>query len=81
MKAGVAKAVITPDKPLIITNGPVATGKLTEIYARALVLNDGEGRLVIITYDLNCLGSTTDVRHMVSAPHLLAQRRATDAMY
>ncbi len=59
MKAGVAKAVITPDKPLVITNGPVATGKLTDIYARALVLNDGDGRLVIITYDLNCLDRAT----------------------
>lgn len=59
MKAGVAKAVITPDKPLVITNGPVATGKLTDIHARALVLNDGEGRLVIITYDLNCLDRAT----------------------
>jgi hypothetical protein len=59
LKAGVAKAVITPDKPLVITNGPVATGKLTDIYARALVLNDGNGRLVIITYDLNCLDRAT----------------------
>ena len=25
MKAGVAKAVITPKKPLVITNGPLAT--------------------------------------------------------
>lgn len=59
MKAGVAKAVITPDKPLIITNGPVATGKLTDIHARALVLNDGASRLVIVTYDLNCLDRAT----------------------
>jgi hypothetical protein len=59
IKAGVAKAVITPDKPLVITNGPVATGKLTDIHARALVLNDGQGRLVIITYDLNCLDRAT----------------------
>lgn len=59
LKAGVARAVITPDKPLVITNGPVATGKLTDIYARALVLNDGNGRLVILTYDLNCLDRAT----------------------
>ena len=59
MKAGVAKAVITPEEPLVITNGPVATGKLTDLHARALVLNDGEGRLVIITYDLNCLDRAT----------------------
>lgn len=59
MKAGVAKAVITPDTPLVITNGPVATGKLTDLYARALVLNDGDGRFVIITYDLNCLDRAT----------------------
>ncbi len=59
MKAGVAKTVITPDEPLVITNGPVATGKLADLYARALVLNDGNGRLVIITYDLNCLDRAT----------------------
>jgi len=59
MKAGVAKAVITPEEPLVITNGPVATGKLKDIYARALALNDGNGRLIIITYDLNCLDRAT----------------------
>lgn len=59
VKAGVARAVITPEVPLIITNGPVATGKLTELYARALVLNDGQKRLVILTYDLNCLDRAT----------------------
>ena len=59
MKAGVAKAVITPDVPLVITNGPVATGKLADIYARGLVLNDGKERLVILTYDLNCLDRAT----------------------
>src|SRR5690606_30613052 len=59
LKAGVARAVITPDEPLVITNGPVATGKLTDIYARALVLNDGNARLIILTYDLNCLDRAT----------------------
>jgi len=59
MKAGVAKAVITPDVPLVITNGPVATGKIADIYARALVLNDGKERLIILTYDLNCLDRAT----------------------
>lgn len=59
MKAGVAKTVITPEKPRVITNGPVATGKLMDLYARALVLNDGNGRLVILTYDLNCLDRAT----------------------
>jgi neutral ceramidase len=59
LKAGVAKAVITPDVPLVLTNGPVATGKDSEIYARALSLNDGSGRLLIITYDLNCLDRAT----------------------
>ncbi|MBI2431628.1 MAG: hypothetical protein HYV26_02020 [Candidatus Hydrogenedentes bacterium] len=59
MKAGVAKAVITPEEPLVITNGPVATGKLTDLYARALTLNDGQERLIILTYDLNCLDRAT----------------------
>jgi hypothetical protein len=59
MKAGMAKAVITPNEPLVITNGPVSTGKLADIYARALVLYDGKERLVIVTYDLNCLDRAT----------------------
>jgi hypothetical protein len=59
MNAGVAKAVITPDVPLVITNGPVATGKIADLYARALVLNDGKERLAILTYDLNCLDRAT----------------------
>ena len=59
MKAGVAKAVITPDVPLVLTNGPVAAGKVTDLYARALSLNDGNGRLIIVTYDLNCLDRAT----------------------
>jgi len=66
MKAGVAKAIITNDKPLVMVNGRVSQGKLVDIYARALVLNDGAGRLVILTYDLNCLDVATPIlRKMV----------------
>ncbi len=55
MKAGVAKAVITNTKSRVMANGRMSQGTKEDIYARALVLNDGEKRLVIITYDLNCL--------------------------
>ena len=59
MKAGVAKAVITNTEPLVMVNGDVSEGTLRDIYARALVLNDGSNRLIIITYDLNCLDHAT----------------------
>jgi hypothetical protein len=66
MKAGVAQAVITNDKPLVMVNGRVSQGTLEDIHARALVLNDGASRLVIITYDLNCLDVATPIlRKMV----------------
>ncbi|MEO2045365.1 MAG: hypothetical protein ABGX16_02195 [Pirellulales bacterium] len=59
MKAGVAKAPITNDQPMVTVNGPVSQGTLKDIYARVLVLNDGRSRLVIVTYDLNCLDVAT----------------------
>lgn len=61
MKAGVAKAVITNDTPRVTVNGDVSEGTVHDIYARVLVLNDGEGRLVFVTYDLNCLDVGTAV--------------------
>ena len=59
MMAGVAKAVITNDKPLVMVNGRRSQGTLKDIHARALVLNDGGSRLVFVTYDLNCLDVAT----------------------
>ncbi|MBL9125726.1 MAG: hypothetical protein JNG90_18950, partial [Planctomycetaceae bacterium] len=59
LKAGTARAVITPDEPLTLVTGKLPTGKLHDIYARVLTLNDGAGRLVFVTYDLNCLDVAT----------------------
>lgn len=61
MKAGVAKAVITNREPLVLTNGAKSATVLKDIYARALSLNDGNGRLLIVTYDLNCLDVATPI--------------------
>ena len=61
MKAGVAKGIISTDEPLVLTNGPKSKGVLKDIYARVLVLNDGENRFVIVTYDLNCLDVGTPI--------------------
>ena len=61
MKAGVAKGTITPDEPLVMVNGNVSKGVHRDIHARVLVLNDGAGRLVIVTYDLNCLDVATPI--------------------
>jgi len=59
MKAGVAKAVITNNTPLVMVNGNTSDGTLSDIHARALVLNDGSKRLIFVTYDLNCLDVAT----------------------
>src|SRR5687767_13643181 len=56
-KAGVASAVITPDQPMWMagyaSRTNISQGKATELYAKALVLDDTRGaRLVIVTLDL-----------------------------
>ena len=61
MSAGVAKGVITNSEPRVMVNGRVSEGTAEDIYARALVLNDGTNRLVIVTYDLNCLDVATPI--------------------
>ena len=63
LKAGTAKAVITPDldKPRVTVMGVPFDGLTHDLYARALVLNDGKQRLVIVTYDLNCLDVATPI--------------------
>ncbi len=56
-QAGVATAIITPEKPMWMAgyagrNHP-AEGKLTDLWAKALVLQDGQGhRAALITADL-----------------------------
>ncbi len=55
--AGVAKRVITPSEPMWMSGysnrTKPAEGKLTELWAKALVLDDGEGtRALLITADL-----------------------------
>ncbi|MBL8850016.1 MAG: hypothetical protein JNG89_10035 [Planctomycetaceae bacterium] len=65
MTAGAARVVITPpvaSLPALTTvMGTKATTIDHDIYARALVLNDGTSRLVIVTYDLNCLDVATPI--------------------
>ena len=65
MKAGVAKVAITPDaaslNQLTTVMGTRASQVDHDIYARALVLNDGGSRLVMVTYDLNCLDVATPI--------------------
>jgi neutral ceramidase len=59
LKAGVARVVISPETPRIMVNKVTSEGVLHHIYARALSLNDGMNRLIIVTYDLNCLDVAT----------------------
>jgi len=63
LKAGVAKAVITPEnwKELTTVMGTKARHKDHDLYARALTLSDGRQRLAIVTYDLNCLDVATPI--------------------
>lgn len=61
MRAGVAKAKITNDTSRVMVNGRMSEGVAQDIYARALVLDDGDGPLAIITYDLNCLDVGTAI--------------------
>jgi hypothetical protein len=65
MKAGAAKTAITPGaaslKELTTVMGTKATQIDHDIYARALVLNDGTSRLAFVTYDLNCLDVATPI--------------------
>ncbi|MGE0104093.1 MAG: neutral/alkaline non-lysosomal ceramidase N-terminal domain-containing protein [Blastocatellales bacterium] len=57
MKAGLAKAVITPDSPLWMAGYAARTkpaeGKLQELHAKALAIEDSAGnRLVIVSSDI-----------------------------
>jgi neutral ceramidase len=61
MKAGVARVVISNKTPRIMVNKVTSQGILHDIYARALVLNDGENRLIFVTYDLNGLDVATPI--------------------
>src|SRR5215831_8132793 len=56
-KAGVASVIITPDQPMWMagyaSRTNISQGKATDLYAKALALDDTRGaRLVIVTLDL-----------------------------
>ena len=64
LKAGTAKAIITPKTSLPMTRRsgrilPDPAKTYHPLYARVLVLNDGEQRFVVITHDLSSLTYTT----------------------
>ena len=63
LKAGTAKAVITPAdfKGRIDVMGNPIRSVRHDIYARVLTLSDGQRRIVIVTYDLNCLDVATPI--------------------
>ncbi|MGB0580208.1 MAG: neutral/alkaline non-lysosomal ceramidase N-terminal domain-containing protein [Limisphaerales bacterium] len=67
-KAGVATAVITPDRPMPMAGYGArkapATGKDQDLFGKALAIEDSEGnRVVLITLDL--IGVTADLRSAV----------------
>lgn len=69
-QAGVARVKITPDQPLVLSgkhqrNEPAA-GTLHDLWAKALVLQDADGRrVVLVTLDL--VGIDRDLSHAVCA--------------
>jgi hypothetical protein len=63
IKAGVAIVDVTPDRPRVCANGqkPDPPAVYHPVHARCLTLNDGAKRLVIVTYDFNCLDVATPI--------------------
>ena len=66
-KAGKAKVNITPERPIWMSGyasrDKPAQGKLTDLWAKCLVLEDGDGnRAVLVTMDLIGLGRTLSLR-------------------
>src|SRR5687767_14651620 len=63
MKAGTAIVDVTPDKARVCANGqkPDPKNVYHPIHARCLTLNDGAKRMVIVTYDFNCLDVATPI--------------------
>ncbi len=70
LTAGTAKMDLTPTRSRVCANGrkPDPPTVYAPIYARCLTLNDGRKRLVIVTYDFNCLDVATPIlRERVAA--------------
>ena len=70
LTAGTAKVDLTPTRSRVCANGrkPDPPTVYAPIHARCLTLNDGRKRLVIVTYDFNCLDVATPIlRERVAA--------------
>ena len=63
LKAGTAKGEITPaqKKGRVLVMGNESQGVMDSINARVLTLFDGKKRLVLVSYDLNCLDVATPI--------------------
>ena len=63
LSAGTAKVDVTPNKPRVCANGrkPDPPTVYHPIHARCLTLNDDRKRMVIVTYDFNCLDVATPI--------------------
>jgi len=76
LRVGVAKAVITPDPllPIIGGVGPghPATGKRGELYARAMVFEQGETKVAVVQLDLLGFPSVLAARVHKQAPRIPA---------
>lgn len=63
MRAGTAKIDVTPTTPRVCADGrkPDPPDAYAPVMVRCLTLNDGQRRLVIVTYDFNCLDVATPI--------------------
>lgn len=63
MMAGTAKVDVSPKTPRVCANGrkPDPPDVYSPVMVRCLTLNDGRKRLVIVTYDFNCLDVATPI--------------------
>ena len=56
MRAGVSRANITPPVGALTNGGRPAQGVASEMFAKALVLDDGKTRAALVTADVILLG-------------------------
>jgi len=80
-KAGAAAIAITPERPLLLEGyvpAKIASGKIHDVYVKALALQDPEGgRAVIVTADLSGYdyGFTAGIAKEIERKHGLSRER------
>ena len=81
MNAGTARVDITPDRPRICASGdrPDPPRAYARLVSRCLTLYDGQRRMAIVNYPLNCLDVATPILRVAFTLVAFALQR--DRMY